>query len=104
MISFNDPDRRMSVILDDTIHSNQKHHSRKASSLVFDLLTTAAAEHLARGWERNDNRKLAVNMTIKGQRWSIVINGIRLMPRQVRANIITIIDGWTRNADRVIMA
>ena len=104
MISFNDPERKMSVILDDTTHSNQKHYIRKASNLVFDLLTSTAAEYLARGWERNDSRKMVVNMTIRGKRWSIVINGIKLMPGQVRANIITIIDGWSRNADRVIMA
>ena len=65
MISFNDPERRMSVLLDDTIHSNQRHYGRSVPNLVFDLLTTQAAEHLARGWERNDSRKLAVNMTIR---------------------------------------
>ena len=104
MMCFNDPERRMSVLLDDSMHSNQREFKRGASRLVFDLLTSTAAEHLARGWEVGDDRKLVVNMTIRGRRWSMVVNGIKLMPRQVRATIVTVIDGWTRNADRVIMA
>jgi hypothetical protein len=103
MLTFKD-DSGIEIIVDDTIHSNRRGYKRDVSAKAYARLTYLAANEMIRGHFRNTYSKLVVNTKVKGRQWSIVINNIVFDPikKKLRGTIITIINGFTRNGERVI--